>query len=200
MSLVIKAMDALRTIGSEKFLRILEYFPQTQPLFMRYALSNHPEEFKNILKYWKDFPLEEKLLKELEKQLREIRDLNILKIAIEQGEEFIDLIIYFAKGMEEYILKRIFEQEDISVYYYEKYNDYYIKIKKNQKLNELEKRLKAMKKIEERIISSRERLEKLVASKKIVAYLEDAMYDEFEMKPLVTRIDMRKFRELMEEK
>ena len=56
-----------------------------------------------------------------------------------------------------------------------------------------------MKKIEQRIVSTRERWENLVASKKIVAHLEDAMFDEFEMKPLVTRIDMRKFREIMRE-
>ena len=41
--------------------------------------------------------------------------------------------------MEEHILKAIFEQEDISVHYYEKYNDYYLRVKKYHKINELEK-------------------------------------------------------------
>lgn len=57
-----------------------------------------------------------------------------------------------------------------------------------------------MKELEERVILTRKRLEKLVASKKIVEFIEDAMYDEFEMKPLRTRIDMRKIQDIIEER
>ncbi len=40
---------------------------------------------------------------------------------------------------------------------------------------------------------------KIRAGRKIAKYIKEALNDEFEMKPLVTRINMRKFRELMKE-
>ena len=153
--------------------------------------------FKSILEYWRLNPPRKISLDQLKKELVTNKyKLDIHEMLIEHEPIFIENILYFCPDLNEFILGKIFKLDKVD-YFFQNYYDHYLRIKKHSKLSDLEKRLKAIKELEINAISARKRLEKLVASKRIVKYLEDAMFDEFEMKPLRTKIDFRKFKDLI---
>jgi hypothetical protein len=197
MSLELKE-DVINACENNGNRNMIYFINQTSPEnIIANLLRINKDVFKSILEYWKLNPLRKISLNQLKKDLVTNKyKLDIHEMLMEHEPIFIENVLHFCPDLTEFILGKIFKLDKVD-YFFQNYYDHYLRIKKHSKLSDLEKRLKAIKELEINAISARKRLEKLVASKKIVKYLEDAMFDEFEMKPLRTKIDLRKFEEII---
>jgi hypothetical protein len=187
----------LKIIGCDTFFKLLNDYPNM--LIIKTLIVHRNQDLNLLLNYWKKNPPSEEHLKIINDELfKNKTDIHVKEIYKKYGPEFSDNIIYFCEELKPLILKKTFS---ISHDYFlqNKYHDYYLNYNKEKKINLLEKDLEKLIKKEKEIIIRKENLIKLIASKKIVKFIEEAMDDEFEMKTLVNRIAKRKFIDLMDE-